>query len=279
MRIIILLALLAAGFSSCTTAEFIQHTPTLANTGQHTDKDQFTGKLLYSTGSSSSNSIVSSSGPSPYEKVRGIQTQGSYSVSNALAVQASYMHGNEEGGTEESNKKSVVYKYNRNITEAGLAWYKNLDQEKKFFIEIGTGTGFGRFKTTEVTSVIAPGGRFYDHSVLKLYLQPSVYYVTKNFCFSSGFKLAHINFNNIETNYSDLERTNRSITTEDKLSTTTLDYFVKGDAFLSELPWIGVNFQFLRSSDLGKKFNLNQTDSNFGIGLCFRFGQFAGAKK
>jgi hypothetical protein len=273
MRIIVLLILIIGSLSSCTTAEFIQHTPTLANSGQHTDKNQFSGNLLYSSGSSTSNSIVNNPGPSPYEKVRGVQAQGSYSLSTSLVVQASYMHSDEEGGSINANQKNFVYDYSRNIAEGGLAYYKNLNQQRNTFIEIAAGSGLGSFKTTEANSILVPGGRYYNHQVLKLYLQPSVYYTSNNFCVSVGFKYAYINFNDIKTNYSDIERTNRSITTDDHLSTSTLDFFTKADVFLTKLPWLGLSLQFLRSKDLGKKFYLNQTDSNFGIGVRFRFNQ------
>ena len=279
MRTIILFALLAIFVASCTTAEFIQHTPTLANTGQHTGKGQINGKLLYSSGNSTSNSVVNSQGASPYEKVRGTQAQASFSVNNSLALQASFMHSSEQGGSKESGQTNIVYRYNRNVTEGGLAFYDNLNEQKTLFIELGAGTGLGSFKATEAASVLAPGGRYYNHNVFKLYLQPSVYFVSKNIYFTGGLKFSYISFNGIKTTYSDLERTNRSLTTGNSLNTTTLDFFTKADVFLTKVPWLGLNGQLLLSSDLGKKFNYNQTDNNFGIGLSFRFGQLNEEKK
>ena len=276
---IILPACIAFVFASCETASFIQHTPTLANTGQHTEKGELHGNLLYSSGSSTTNNIsVSGSNDEPYEQVNGIQAKGSYSISNSLAIQSSYMHSSEKGGSINSNQKNIVYNYNRNITEAGLAFYENLNSNNSLFIEIGTGMGLGNNKATEVSSALVPGGRFYNHNIFKLYVQPSLYYVSKNFCVSVGGKLSHINFNDILTNYTTAERQNRSITTDNKLTTTTLDFFTKFDAFLTKLPWLGFNFQVLNSSDLGRKFNTNQNDNNIGFGLSFRFDKMSEKK-
>ena len=112
MRIVILLAGLACFFSSCTTAEFIQHTPTLVHSGMHTGKDQFTGRALYSSGSSTNNSVNNSTGPSPYQSLNGFKAQGSYSVASNLAVMGSILHSGENGGSEENQVKTLVYNYN-----------------------------------------------------------------------------------------------------------------------------------------------------------------------
>ncbi len=274
----LLLAIITFSLASCTTAAFIQHTPTLANTGQHTGKGQLHGNLLYSSGSSTSNNVDITQGDEPYESVKGIQAKGSYSISNAWAIQASLMHSSELGGSQESNQKNIIYRYNRNITEGGVAYYNNLGSQNNVFFEIGTGLGIGNYRATETASVAVPGGRFYDHNVFKVYLQPSVYYVSRNFCLSVGANVSHINFNDINTNYTSLERKNRFITTDNKLNTTTFAFFSKADVFLTKLPWLGLNFQVLTSTDLGKKFNTNQNDNNVGIGLSFRFDQLSGKK-
>jgi hypothetical protein len=279
MRKLLFIAFAAISFTSCTTAEFIQHTPTLANTGQHTAKNQFTGRALYSTGSSTSNSVSNDQGPSPYESVNGIQAQGSYSAGDHLAIQAAFMHSSEKGGSEESGNKNIVYNYNRNIAEAGVAYFNALGSGGDFFFELGAGTGFGSYKATENSSLLVPGGRHYDHNVAKLYFQPSVYFVSQNIHLSSGFKFSFINFSSIKTNYTDAERESRLITTAGSLSTTTLDYFAKVEVFTNKLPWIGLSSQVLFSTDLQKKFNTNQTNNNFGIGLCFRFGDTGGKNK
>jgi hypothetical protein len=46
----------------------------------------------------------------------------------------------------------------------------------------------GNNKATEVSSAIVAGGRFYNHNIFKLYVQPFIYYVSKNFCVSVGGK-------------------------------------------------------------------------------------------
>jgi hypothetical protein len=269
-KIIFPVVVLSFVLFSCETAEFIQHTPTLTNTGQHTGKNQLHGKVLYSTGNSTSNSGDNSSEKNPYESVNGIQAQGSYSFSDKFAFHSSYMHSSEKGGSERAGAKDIVYRYKRNIMEAGFAFFDNLSSDNTFFVELAGGTGFGKFNSTEVNSVLAPGGRFYDHNVFKLYIQPSFYYASPLVGMSSGFKFSSIRFNNINTNYTSAEREGRSITTASGLTATTLDFFLKTDFYLKQLPWLGFNVQFLYSTDLKKTFNYNQTDWNAGLGLSFR---------
>jgi hypothetical protein len=278
MRFYLFLLAAVSVLSSCETAEFIQHTPTLANTGQHTGKNQLHGKVLYSTGSSTSNSNDNSSGNSPYQSVNGIQAQGSYSISSKLAIQSSYMHSSEKGGSEGSGQTNIVYNYKRNVTEAGLAFFDNLDKDNTFFVELSGGTGFGKFNASEVSSLLVPGGRYYDHNVFKLYIQPSLYYASQNLCMSFGGKFSSIRFNNINTNYTSPERESRSITTGSSLRATTFDLFLKTDIYLNQLPWLGFNAQFLYSSDLKKSFNYNQNDWNAGFGLSIRLDNLSGKK-
>ncbi|MCX6316472.1 MAG: hypothetical protein NTW29_04230 [Bacteroidetes bacterium] len=269
-KIIFHVVVLSLVLFSCETAEFIQHTPTLTNTGEHTGKNQLHGKILYSTGNSTSNSGDNSNGKSPYESVNGIQAQGSYSFASKFAFHSSYMHSSEKGGSEEFGQKNVVYRYNRNITEAGFAFFDNLSSDNTFFVELAAGTGFGKFNATEVSSPLVPGGRYYDHNVFKLYLQPTIYYASPLVGMSTGLKFSSIRFNNINTNYTTGERENRSITTGSELKATTMDFFLKTDLYLRKLPWMGFNLQFLYSTDLKKTFNYNQTDWNAGLGLSFR---------
>jgi hypothetical protein len=279
MRTVLFFLLTLYILSSCTTAEFIQHTPTLANTGQHTDKGQFTGRALYSTGSSTSNSVDNDQGPSPYESVNGFQAQGSYAVSKSLAIQSSFMHSGEKGGSEDGGTKTIVYNYDRNITEAGLAYFSPISKNKDLFVELGAGTGFGSYKATENASVLVPGGRFYNHNVLKVYLQPSIYYVSKNVQVSGGFKFSIIRFNDIVSDYSPAERETRALPANNNLSTNTLDFFAKADFFTNKLPWLGLHVQLLTSTDLKKQFNTNQNDNNMGLGLCFKFGEMLQQEK
>lgn len=105
MRYLTLLSGLIIIFSSCTTAEFIQHTPTLVNSGMHTGKDQFTGRALYSSGSSTTNNVDNSAGASPYQSINGFQAQGSYSVASNLAIMGSHMYSGEKGDLKKTRTR------------------------------------------------------------------------------------------------------------------------------------------------------------------------------
>jgi hypothetical protein len=274
-------AIFIFSLASCNTVKFIQHTPTLANTGQHTARNQLHGKLLYSSGNSTANS--SDYYGSDNESIHGLQAQASYSISNSLAIQSSFMHSSEKGASLRNSltnrPKKIDYNYKRNITEGGLAYYKNLNAKKSFFIELAGGAGSGSYKATEANSVIVPGGRFYDHNVFKLYFQPSVYYASSNIVVSVGGKFSSINFNNIKTNYTSQEREARSITTDNKLNISTFDFFMKADFYLAKLPWVGLNLQMQTTTDLQPNFYLNQNDFNVGIGLSFRLNPKGGKSK
>ncbi|MBN8686291.1 MAG: hypothetical protein J0M10_04715 [Chitinophagales bacterium] len=270
--------LLVSFFTSCTTANFIQHTPSLVQSGTHTEKGEFTGRALYSTGSSSSNTVENSTGASPYQQVRGFQAQGSYAVDDHFAVQGSFMHSGEKGGSTENGVKSIVYDYNRNVAEAGLAFYQALGDKSNFYFELGGGAGLGSYKAKELSSLLVPGGRYYDHSVFKLYVQPSFYFISPNVHVQTGFKFASVNFNNIKSNYTSLEKQSRDLTLEPKLNTTVIDFFFRTDIYLPGLPWLGFSGQTQVSSELQKKFNTNINDNNYGIGVCFRFGELTEQK-
>lgn len=273
MRSIFLLAGITCFFASCTTAEFIQHTPTLVHAGMHTDKNQFTGRALYSSGSSTNNSVDNSTGPSPYQSVNGFQAQASYSVAPQLAVMGSIMYSGEKGGSEENQVKTLVYDYKRNVTEAGLAFFQPLSDRKKFFFEAAAGTGFGKYKSTEQNSVLVPGGRFYDNNVFKLWLQPSFYFISPNIHISTGVKFASININSIQTNYTLTERESREITTAPKLRTSTTDWFFRTEIFIPGAEWIGFSAITQQTVESKQRFNSNINDSNYGVGIVLKLGQ------
>jgi hypothetical protein len=273
MRNLSLLAVIATLFSSCTTAEFIQHTPTLVNSGMHTDKNQFTGRALYSSGSSTFNSVDNSVGPSPYQSVNGFQAQGSYSVTPNLAVTGLLMFSGEKGGSEENQVKTLVYDYKRNITEAGLSFFQPLSDRKKFFFEASAGTGFGKYRATERNSVLVPGGRFYDNNVFKLWLQPSFYFISPYVHISTGVKIASININSIQTNYTLTERETREITTAPKLRTSTTDWFFRTEVFIPGAEWIGFSAITQQTVESKQRFSSNINDSNFGLGVVLKLGQ------
>lgn len=272
MRNLIFFLISCIFFTSCTTSEFIQHTPTLANAGMHQGKNEFTGNLYYSTGSSSSNSYKNDNGPSPYQSINGIQAQGSYSITSSLALQASYMRSDEKGGSVENGNKSVVYTYNRNITETGIAYFKALSRDNNLFIELVLGAGFGEYNAAEPNSLLVPGGRFYEHNVFKIYFQPSGYFISKNVHISSGFKMYPMNFNKIKTDYTRQERESRLLPIQNYLSTFNFDVFLKTEFFLNKMPQLGISLQALFANGGGEKFNGNLNDNNYGIGLRFRLG-------
>jgi len=273
MRFTFLLAGIACFFASCTTAEFIQHTPTLVHPGMHTAKNQFTGRALYSSGSNTFNSVDNSVGPSPYQSVNGFQAQGSYSVTPQLAVTGSLMYSAEKGGSEENQIKTLVYDYKRNVTEAGLAFFQPLSDRKKFFFEASAGTGFGKYRATERNSVLVPGGRFYDNNVFKLWLQPSFYFISPYVHISTGVKIAAININSIQTNYTLMERETREITTAPKLRTFTTDWFFRTEVFIPGAEWIGFSVITQQTLENNQRFNSNINDSNFGLGVVVKLGQ------
>ncbi len=275
MRTIILFASLAIFLASCTTAEFIQYTPTLANSGMHTGKGEFTGRAMYSSGGSSANSYSNNQEQNPYELINGIQAQGSYSVAKNFALQGSFMNSAEKGGSTKAGNRNIIYNYNRTMAEAGLSWFTPLDKRESLFFEIAGGAGFGKYKSTEVASIIAPGGRFYNHNVTEFFIQPSLYNTNGNFNAATGIKIAGINFNNFSTNYTGTERETRNITTAGKLNTSTIGIFSRIEVFTNKLPWLGFSLNGMYVFETGQRFTQNFNDFNGGIGFCIRPGRKA----
>lgn len=261
--------------ASCTTAVFIQHTPTLANSGHHTGKGEFTGRAMYSSGGSSVNGHTNGQEQNPYENINGLQAQGSYSITKNIAVQGSFMHSAEQGGSTKNGTRNVIYNYKRNMVETGLAWFAPINKKETFFFEMAGGAGIGKNKSTEAVSQSLPGGRFYNNNVTEFFIQPSIYSVTENgnFYGAAGIKIANINFNNIATNYSVAEKESREITATGKLNTQTIGVFSRLEVFTNKLPWLGISLQGMFTHDMGQRFNLNFNDSNMGIGLCIRPGR------
>ncbi|HEX4875262.1 MAG TPA: hypothetical protein VFV31_01230 [Chitinophagaceae bacterium] len=273
MKISFLSCLAAIALYSCTTSAFIQHTPTLANTGMHRSKGEFNGNFYYSTGSSSANSYEIGDGASPHQSVNGIQAQGSFALTPFLALQASYMNSDEKGGSKENGTKNIVYSYKRNITETGIAYFKSLSGDNNLFVELGLGAGFGQYRANELNSLLVPGGRYYDHNVSKIYFQPSVYFISKNVHLGSGIKMYSLNFNDIKTDYTRQERESRQLPIDNNLSTFNFEVFLKTDFFLNNMPQLGFSLQALLANSGGEQFSGNLNDSNFGIGLRFRLGK------
>ncbi|WP_462261405.1 hypothetical protein [Ferruginibacter sp.] len=146
-------------------------------------------------------------------KARGYDLQAAYAITNHWAVQLNYFHRTERnaGDFDAGNRDSVVINYKRNLTEIGLGYFHALNENKRSFVQIFAGAGFGKFSFTD-------NGRdqnriyrsHYHHvNVTKLFIQPALTVRGKrNFAASLSLRSSIIFFKNIATDYNATELNN-----------------------------------------------------------------------
>ena len=84
-------------------------------------------------------------------KARGYDLQAAYAITNHWAIQLNYFHRTERnaGDFDAGNRDSVVINYKRNLTEIGLGYFHALNENKRSFVQIFAGAGFGKFSFTD----------------------------------------------------------------------------------------------------------------------------------
>jgi hypothetical protein len=252
-------------------APLVQHTPTLANMATHTKEKELVGSVSYSTGKDFRNGLFSSNNDSAYNQaISGIQIQSSYSIKSNIALFANYMSSNEENKTSYVLPPNNKYNYKRNRAEIGISFFNKMDDSKKFYSSIGIGFGLGKSEANEYLNAAILPNYFYNHNIISAYLQPTLYWVLTQLHIAIGMKMSFINFNNVITNYTSIEKTTRKLFTENSSNNFTVDYSLKFAYFLKQFPAIGLQYQAMLTSDLSRKFQSNHNGLNMGVGLCFK---------
>ncbi len=265
--------ILSAYCVSCrVVAPLVQHTPTLVNMASHTKANELLGSILYSTGKDFRNGIfTNNNNDSTYSQtVKGIQLQSSFSLKNNIAIFANYMNSAEENKTSYIIPPNNKYTYKRNKLEIGVSFFNNMKDNKKFFSSLGVGIGLGKNNVNEFINTTTTPQNFYKHNILSAHLQPSLYWILLNLHIAIGMRLSYINFNNLITNYTDIEKNKRKLFEGNCSNNFTIDYAAKLEYFLSQFPNVGLQYKLMITSDISRNFFSNYNGVNMGVGLCFK---------
>ncbi len=255
--------------SSCGSPQFIQHTPTLVNDGTHTGKGQLKATSLYSTGSSSSNNSL---GAGVYDRVNGIQLQGSFSFAKNWSAQGAFMHSTESAGQQKVDVPLVeTYRHWRNIAEPGISYFSAFNPQSDFYYSLGVGTGFGRYRSIENLTTAT---RYYNSNIFKFYFQPILYWTKSRTTISLGTKFSTLSFNSIKSNYTQEERTRRNLSFVDKKNPFTMDLSLRAEWMFGKTIPLGLVFQIQACNDISGRITEQYTNSNYGIGLVFKAGKW-----
>jgi hypothetical protein len=254
------------------TAPLIQHTPPLATVATHTNKGELITAGYYKTANDIRNfGTNDSSRKGYYQKVNGLQVQSSYAINNSVALSSSYMYSKETNGfVLPSGRDSGLFNYKRNLGELGISFYNPLSPNSKWYSSIGMGIGYGNNKTTENRNSTITPTNFYNHDIYKIYFQPSFYNVTQNGHLVLGVKVSMIQFKNVKTSYTAEQRSRKRLFALNSSSNLLADFYCEYIYYIKTLPWLGVQTQFLFSTDLSKKLSYNHNNINAGVGLCIR---------
>jgi hypothetical protein len=134
----------------------------------------------------------------------GTNLQAVYAVSNCIGLMANYM------GTDSEvtiNENLVIRK--GSMYEIGCGYFSKRPASKALF-EIYGGVGFGNINLDR-TLLNAPSDINFQSNITKLFIQPAIGSVGKNFEISFATRLTFAQFRKINTNYS------REVLLEDKL--------------------------------------------------------------
>lgn len=271
MRNLFLTFIVAICFSSCDTPSLIQHVSPLPNSGTHREKGEIKGKFLVSkTTSNSNNGVTTSNQQDVYEDNIAIQPQASVSLSDHFAIQGAFMHSSEKTGARGSGPKTVTYNNQRNTGELGITGYASISSNKTFFLEMTAGYGGGRNRTVETATATLLGGRFYNNNFNKIYLQPAIYFNNGEFSGLMGYKISFINVKSIETNYTDNEHQIRGLQPNNQFNATTGDLYLQFGYFFRNVPWLGLQLNFVGTGDINNSFNGKIGNSTVGGGIAIR---------
>jgi hypothetical protein len=156
------------------------------------------------------------------------------------------------------------------LGELGISFYNPISANSQWYSSIGFGIGYGNNKTTENRNNNITSNSFYNHDIFKVYIQPSIYTISENNHLILGVKVSMIQFKNVKTSYSLEQRSRKRLFALNSSSNLLADFYCQYIYYIKTLPWIGVQTQFLFSTDLSKKLSYNHNNVNMGVGLCIK---------
>lgn len=265
----IILYLLLFAACACNSPRYI-YSPSPAN--MPFIKDKGDSKLAaYLSGGSSRTAT-----PNINARNIGFDLQGAYAISKNWAITASYFNRRERDGYIDFNNSlfdSSVVDYSRNILDVGAGLFTAGNSQKTMFLSLYAGIGAGSFSFNDKgkDAQQALYSRYHKNSIIKWYLQPSLYTIGNGFlsaAFLSRFSFIH--YADKRTTYN---ATELSFYNLDKLHNRTVIVFEPALILQARFPdndWLKIEGNLSLSTDpFSNKSNLEARNMNASIGLVF----------
>lgn len=200
----------------------------------------------------------------------GADFQTAYAFHKRWAIQSSYFIRNERNGGEYRVSDSAVIRYKRRLFDVGIGYFAPLDRYGNLFFQLFAGVGKGKFSFTD-NGREDPNSplysRFHKADVTKYYVQPAFQIQFKKLIavsLSSRFSIT--NFENIKTDYTDVELENYSLK---NISNGAVVFWEPGfvNSFgFKNLPGFQIEYQIGASLLVSRRFVDTRT-FNFSIGV------------
>jgi hypothetical protein len=247
--------------SSCTQPRYVYNQPA-RNLHYFTDKGQAVIGASWAGGPSRDDN---SSGNN-YN--HGADFQGAYSISSHWAVMASYYQRNERDlihitdGYGNTIENSDV-KYKRNGWEIGASYYLPLGKQMATFFYVDGGFGFTNNELNDNSNINSNYIlRYFKNQNSRFFLQPGLYTGKGAIRFNMGLRWQLVSFNNTQTNYSQIELSDYSLSGLNEIQ--TIEPIIAFRFGPKSLPWIKADLQFSIAA-VNKGYYIRNAYASFGL--------------
>jgi len=271
MKTSLVFLLLGCSFllASCYTPRYV-YSPSAHNVPVFTKKGD--SKLAANYSANIVGRVSGDSGKAVMPRSRGYDLQAAYAFTNHWAMQVNYFHRNERNtGDDLSIKDSVVIRYKRSLTEAGIGYFHILDRNKRGIFQVFAGVGLGK------SSFIDNGkqgsnpirSRYHEMNVTKLFIQPAFMITNKGyFAAAISSRVSVIYFSKIKTDYNATELSTYQLDSLNYSPRVFWEPAVINSFGFKKLPGLKLEFQFGFSFLASKRF-VDSRAFNFSGGLLF----------
>jgi hypothetical protein len=216
-------------------------------------------------------------------KARGYDLQAAYAFTHHWAVQINYFKRIERNAGDFDNnlKDSVVINYRRSMTEMGLGYFHQLNENNQAIFQFFAGVGFGAFSFTDNgrdrNSVYR--SRYHNMNVTKLFIQPAfILRSRKNFAATISSRHSIVYFKNIKTDYTATELDNYKLDSLNYSPRVFWEPAIINSFGFKKLPGIKFEFQTGFSFLQSRRF-VDARFFNFSAGLLFDLPKLFAVKK
>jgi hypothetical protein len=200
----------------------------------------------------------------------GLELNIAYAFSKRFAIMLNQHNRWEKNGGDNSFSPgdSSLLRYERNLTEVGIGYFKNVDDDSSVYFQFFTGAAFG--KSSIFDEAFVQSGILKKHhrsNVVKAFIQPSFLFGhRRNFSAALSSRFSSIWFKDMVTNYNSSELDNYFL---DSLAVSPV--FMWEPAFNFEfghkkLPGLRLQAQLGNSVLLNRRF-IDYRSINFAVGV------------